>query len=246
MVTTVASEVPEELWENYEPVFRRLGVEQLVHMPLESRQSVVEHGAAHQEVVRRARGVFFTGGSQLRITALLGGTPLCSAIEELNARGGALAGTSAGASVMSGTMLVSGTGEKSPRLGDVLRMAPGLGFVPDMIIDQHFAERGRIGRLMAAVAQNAKTLGIGIDEDTAIVVDRPGGFRVIGTGAVYVIDGSTITNTNVVEGHDEQTLSAHGLRVHLLSAGERFDLTARAPEDGRLERQRTEPSSPTT
>ncbi len=229
VVATVASEVPDELWALYRPLFRRLGVRRVQHLPIETREDAVNGDGVNEHIVERAAGIFFTGGSQLRITTLLGGTALCERVAELHARGGAIGGTSAGASVLSDTMLVSGASDKSPRLGDMLRMAPGLGLLPDMIVDQHFAERGRIGRLIAAVAQNARALGIGLDEDTAIVVDPPGAFRVLGQGAVYVVDGTTVTDTNVVEGEDERTLTVHDVRIHLLSDGQRFDLATRRP-----------------
>jgi cyanophycinase len=129
------------------------------------------------EGVEQAGAIFFTGGDQLQLTSQLGGTPHCDHIQAFYyQRGGVIAGTSAGASVICETMLVSGNGEDSLKIGDTLRMAPGLGFVKDMIIDQHFAERGRIGRLLTAVAQNPRLLGVGIDEDMAILVEGEGCF----------------------------------------------------------------------
>ena len=127
------------------------------------------------------------------------------------------------------TMLVSGNGDESHKIGDTLRMAPGLGFVKDMIIDQHFAERGRIGRLLAAVTQNPRLLGVGIDEDTAILIEGEKEFRVLGSGAVYVIDGRGVTETNISERDAEHTLSIYDARLHLLSQGGTFDLKSRRP-----------------
>jgi cyanophycinase len=237
VVATLASEVPDELFTRYERVFRdKLGVKEVVHLTVDSREGVVDGNAReHEEVVRRATGVFFTGGSQIRVTTMLGGTPLCEKIRELHARGGAIAGTSAGASVLSSTMLVSGPSAASRTVGDALRMAPGLGLLPDLIIDQHFAERGRLGRLTAAVAQNPALLGVGLDEDTAIVLERPNCFSVLGRGAVYVVDGTHITRTNVIEDREDETLSVHGVRLHILNAGESFDVLERAPISRRSE-----------
>lgn len=228
-VATLASESPDELWATYSRVFRRLGAKDVLHLAVDSRDGVDEADTHQREaLVRRATGVFFMGGSQIRVTTLLGGTPLCERIRELHGRGGAIAGTSAGASVLSSTMLVAGPSAVSPRVGDALRMAPGLGLLPDMIIDQHFAERGRLGRLTAAVAQNPSLLGVGLDENTAIVLDRrPDRFRVIGNGAVYVVDGTTITRTNVIEDRQDETFSVHGVRLHILNAGESFEVLAR-------------------
>ena len=142
-------------------------------------------------------------------------------------RGGVVAGTSAGASAQSETMLVRGSGAESHRIGD-LHMAPGLGLIPDVIIDQHFAERGRIGRLLGAVAHNPRLLGIGIDEDSAIVVEGTG-FSVIGSGAVTVVDAEQVTHSNIAEAEPDRVLSMHHVILHALSAGDRFDLAARSP-----------------
>ena len=107
-------------------------------------------------------------------------------------------------------------------------MAPGLGLVRGVIIDQHFAERGRIGRLLGAVAQNPRVLGIGIDEDTAVVMQGEH-FLVIGSGAVYVADGSTISHSNIAEASVDDPLSLYDVRLHVLSAGDTFDLSSRRP-----------------
>jgi len=130
------------------------------------------------------------------LAARVGGAPICDRIRDLLARGGTVAGTSAGASAMSETMLVGGPDE-SHRI-DTVQMAPGLGFIAGVIIDQHFAERGRLGRLVGAVAQNPRLLGIGLDEDTPVIAEAAG-FRVLGSGAVYVVDGVRESYTNVSE-----------------------------------------------
>jgi cyanophycinase-like exopeptidase len=127
------------------------------------------------------------------------------------------------------TGLVSGNGGESYRLGESLNMAPGLGLIAGVIIDQHFAERGRMGRLLGAVAQNPRILGIGIDEDTAIIVENEQTFRVMGSGAIYVVDGRHITCSNISEGAQEKTLSLYDVCLHVLSHGDGFDLAARRP-----------------
>jgi cyanophycinase len=132
-------------------------------------------------------------------------------------------------------MLIRGNSGESCKIGD-LHLAPGLGLIPDVIIDQHFAERGRTGRLMGAIALNPRILGVGIDEDTAIVT-HDGGFRVVGSGAVYVGDGSRVTYSNIAEADPESLLSIFGVKLHVLSAGDRFSLSSRKPVHERDVRQ---------
>lgn len=172
--------------------------------------------------------LFFTGGDQLRITSILGGTPIYDALKELCNNGGLIAGTSAGASVMSDTMIVTGEDDESPRKC-TLKMSPGLGLVRNIIIDQHFAQRGRIGRLLTGIAQNPEVLGIGIDEDTAIIVSDKGVAEVVGSGAVYFIDGSSIVYSNVSEQYAEDVLSMFNVKLHVLKEGNRFNLIKKIP-----------------
>ena len=127
------------------------------------------------------------------------------------------------------TMLVYGGDEQSHVIGGSVRMAPGLGLIGGVIIDQHFMERGRVGRLIGAVAQNPKNLGIGIDEETAIVVERGKDFYFVGSGAVYVIDGSEVSYSNIAEEDMNKTLSIYDIRMHMLSEDDRFDLVNRSP-----------------
>jgi cyanophycinase len=124
-------------------------------------------------------------------------------------------------------MLVKGTSKETHRIGD-LHMSPGMGLMRDVIIDQHFAERGRFGRLIGAVAHNPRVLGLGIDENTAAMVEGEV-FKVIGSGAVYVVDGTDVSYCNVAEARSESALSMHDVRVHVLSDGDSFDLKARKP-----------------
>ena len=229
VVATVASDIPDEVWAEYEPLFHDLGVKNVVHLDVSSR------GDARSEEKLRllddAAGVFFTGGDQLKITSQLGDTPIYERIRQIYVEGGTIAGTSAGASVVCETMMVSGAGKESHRIGGSLQMAPGFGLIPGVIIDQHFAQRGRIGRLVAGVAQNPRILGIGIDEDTAIVCDDQSCFRVLGSGAVYVADGADITYSNLTEEQTDRVLSTFDVRFHVLSMGDEFDLATRRPSN---------------
>lgn len=227
VIATVGSQEPEEMWKDYKKAFGALGVKRIEHLHVESREEALDEKRA--KILDGATVVFFTGGDQLRITSQLGDTPVYRKLQDMYDKGGTIAGTSAGASVMSGTMLVSGGQEGSPKLGDMIRMAPGFGMIHDVIIDQHFAERGRLGRLVAAVSQNPAHLGIGIDEDTAIVVNNGTDFRVLGKGAVYVVDGTETSFSNVAEEKEDRTLSVFDLKLHLLSDGGCFDLQERRP-----------------
>jgi cyanophycinase len=229
VVATVATEEPEEMFQEYHQIFRELGVKELAHLDVQKREDALSEDRVR--VLEKAKVIFFTGGDQLRITSQLGDSQVYRKVQEIYSRGGTVAGTSAGASVMSETMLVSGNGDQSHRLENAVRMAPGFGLIKDMVIDQHFAERGRLGRLLGAVAQNPRQLGVGIDENTAIVVEGQDSFEVIGEGAVYVLDGSGITYSNLVEDESERnaTLSIYGVCLHVLSRENRFDLHERRP-----------------
>ena len=211
LVATLASSEAAEQWEIYRKVFQQLGVKKAEHLDLETRAESDDDDRA--KLIRQARAVFFTGGDQLRITSTFGGSPLCEILRGRFAAGLLVAGTSAGASVLSETMLVSGPGDDSHRMGDALRMAPGLGLTKDFTVDQHFAQRGRLSRLVGAVAQNPRILGVGIDEDTAIVAREGVGFEVIGNGAVYVIDGRSITYTNLSDSKTDDVISVHNVKL---------------------------------
>lgn len=228
VLVTVASSEPEAQLRKYQKSFGELGVVEVIGLHLDSREDAFSKEVL--DVLQGVKAVFFSGGDQLRITSLLGGTPLWKHIMDIHDSGGVVAGTSAGASMMGEIMLVSGPGEASFHLDDVM-LAPGLSLVPGVTIDQHFAERGRIGRLVGAVSMNPRILGLGIDEDTAIVV-QSGTFETAGSGAVYIIDGIGISYCDVAETRQEETISIHDARLHVLSAGSRFDLAERRPVRG--------------
>jgi cyanophycinase len=228
VVATVASGKADELWTEYRRIFRDLGVKRVEHLGVDCRDDALEPEA--EKRLQGATGVFFTGGDQLRITSQLGDSKVYELIQDIYHRGGTVAGTSAGASVMSETMLISGSGEESPTVEAAIRMAPGLGLIRGVVIDQHFAQRGRLGRLLAAVAQNPRNLGVGIDENTAVIVRGNKNFEVIGEGAVYVLDASGVSYSNLAEEADwNQALTVFDVRLHLLSAGTAFDLETRRP-----------------
>ena len=227
VIATVATRMPLELWQEYYDVFTELGVKNCQHLLIENRLDALKSQSV--EIVDGAKVVFFTGGNQLKITSELGGTSVCDSIHRVYDSGGVIAGTSAGASAMSETMLLSSESDESPRVGKIARMAPGLGFIHNIIIDQHFARRNRVSRLIGVVAQNPCHLGVGIDENTAIVLTKGESFQVIGEGAVYVVDAHESTDTNIADGEPDQTLSVFDLKVHVLSEGNFFEMESRRP-----------------
>lgn len=232
VVLTIASEEPEEQWKTYQKTFRELGVARLEQFDARSREELLEQ--SRPEMLDERTVVFFAGGDQMKITSKFGGTPLCDRMRELYARGALIAGTSSGASVMAEVMMAAGESQSSQQGQESLRLAPGLGLISGVIIDQHFAERGRMGRLLAAVAKNPRLLGVGIDEDTALVFQGHHHAAVIGSGAVYIVDGRTITHTNASE-DDDQAISVFGATLHVLNSGDRFDLANRTAATGRTE-----------
>lgn len=226
IIATIATEYPEKSYQNYKNVFSNLGVKNIYKLDISSREDAFKK--KNVELINNSNLLFFTGGDQLRITSMIGGSPVYNAIKKLCINGGLIAGTSAGASVMSDTMIVQGKDDESPHKC-TLKMSPGLGLVKNIIIDQHFAQRGRIGRLLTAIAQNPEVLGIGIDEDTAIVVSDKGTAEVIGSGAVYFIDGSSIDYSNVSEQYSDEVLSMFNVKLHVLKEGNRFNLLDKVP-----------------
>jgi cyanophycinase len=221
-IVTVASEDGDHMWEIYRKIFKELGVKILSHLDVIHRTESIDEKAYN--AVKDADAIFFTGGDQLKITSELGGTIVQDRITEIYQTGGIIAGTSAGASVMGETMMVSGASDASFRIGSGVVMSPGLGFATNMIIDQHFAERGRIGRLIGAVAHNPKYLGIGIDENTAIILQDRIHFEVIGSGAVYILDAHEANGCNVSEAEYDSVLSIFNVRLSVLTNGNCYDI----------------------
>src|SRR5499426_1211708 len=223
VISTLATDYGDEVWEVYRKLFISMGVKHVKHLGINHRDETSED--PRLQMLADAKAVFFTGGDQLKITTRLGGTALSERIEEIYRRGGIVGGTSAGATALGEMMLVGSPGAGISKVSDALHMTPGLGLAKNMIIDQHFSERGRIRRLLGAVAQNPRMLGVGIDEDTAISIDGEHGFQVFGSGAVYVIDGRELTYSNISGEVPERTLSVFNVGLHVLSQHDQFDLT---------------------
>jgi cyanophycinase len=223
-VLTTATESPEQAGRDYIEVFRRIGVKNVKVLNINTRESAEDE--QNCEIIRDSKCIFMTGGDQLRITSILGGTPACEELRRLYESGGIIMGTSAGASVMSETMVVQGK-DNEPARKCTLKMAPGLGLFGGAIIDQHFDQRGRFGRLLCGVAENPDVLGIGIDEDTAVKLYPDMHFEIIGSNAVTVIDGKTIESSNVSELNPDEILAITGVTVHTLPQGYGFELKNR-------------------
>ena len=228
-VLTAASTRHDDIWQLYEEAFTRMGVRQVTTSNIAIRDDACDEATAAQ--VFEAGGIFMTGGDQTRLLALIGGTCIDHALHRaLRERGACIGGTSAGASAMSEHMLFDGTSDLPPQKGSV-HLGAGLGLVRRVIIDQHFSERQRLGRLLSVVAQNPYLLGAGIDENTALIV-RPGtGVEVIGDGTVTLIDGREM-QSNFTEVKNRAALELADVRLHLLPAGVRYDLHAPARADG--------------
>lgn len=223
-VLTTATEKPEEAGRNYKEVFERLGVKSVKILNINTRDDA--ENEENCEIIKNSKCIFMTGGDQLRITSILGGTPASCELKNLYEKGGIIMGTSAGASVMSSTMVVQGN-DNEPARKCTLKMAPGLGLFNGVIIDQHFDQRGRFGRLLCGVAENPDVLGIGIDEDTAIKLFPDRHFEIIGSNAVTIIDGKTIQSSNVSELNPNEILAIMGVTVHTLPQGYGFELENR-------------------
>ncbi|MBW4423139.1 MAG: cyanophycinase [Nostoc desertorum CM1-VF14] len=224
VIMTAATELPREVGENYIRVFERLGAEDARIVDTETRDDASSSTAL--EAVSKATGIFFTGGDQARITSVLKDTELDTAIHKRFAEGAVIAGTSAGAAVMPDKMIVEGDSQTNPRM-EIIDMGPGLGFLPGVVIDQHFLQRGRLGRLISALIQEPADLGFGIDENTAMVVsDRQ--VEIIGEGSVTIVDVES-TYDNMGEILKDEALAICGAKLHILPRGYKFDLKTRQP-----------------
>jgi cyanophycinase len=222
-VISTASSLGAEAGERYRQVFTELGVPKIRPLHAMTRPQANDESAAR--VVRDATGVFLTGGNQLKLSSTIGGTRLADAILERFRHGAVVAGTSAGASAMSSHMIAFGASGATPK-HRMAQIAAGLGVLPGVIVDQHFQQRNRLGRLLSLIAQNPSLLGLGVDEDTAGVVGADHVMEVIGRGSITVVDGAG-SETDAWEIHGHRPLMISGVDLHSLPAGYRFDLRRR-------------------
>jgi cyanophycinase len=228
VVIPTASRV-HETGTRYEEVFRSLGAARVTVMDFDTRRDCQEPGRLAR--IGEASGIFFTGGNQLRLTTLLGGTPVAKLVRVRNTQGVTVGGTSAGASILSEHMIAAGD-EGSSMIAGSVRLAPGLGLTNRFIIDQHFRQRDRLGRLLTALAYNPFAVGIGLDEDTAAFIGPDETLEVEGTGGVTVVDGAEVSYSSIDSVEEGQPVSMLGLRLHLLVAGGTFNLHTRIATAG--------------
>ncbi len=222
-VMTVATSLPGEVGLEYRDLFEKLGAEVVEIVDTEKREDA-SYGR-NLEIIENATGVFFTGGDQSRITEVLKDSEIDKLLHQKFDRGLVIAGTSAGAAMMPNIMIVEGEEETNPRL-DTVVLEPGMGFLPQVAIDQHFSQRGRLGRFVSALIQQPAVLGFGIDENTAIAVNGDE-IEVIGEGAVTIIDVANISHTNLKESLHDEALAICGAKLHILPNGYRFSLKQR-------------------
>jgi cyanophycinase len=225
-VVPTASSLGPEIVEVYAALFTKLGAADVYGVRPESRAQASDPDVVGE--LDRATGIFMTGGNQLKLSTVISGTPFGQAILDARARGVTIAGTSAGASIQSSHMVAFGPGGSTPKQR-MTQVAAGLGLVDNCVIDQHFAQRNRYGRLLMIVSQSPQLLGMGVDEDTAAVISRTEDgdvLRVVGRGSVTLMDGSHMV-TNAHEAREHRPILASGVTLHVLPAGAEFDLDAR-------------------
>jgi cyanophycinase len=224
-IMTAATEMPREVGDTYTKLFEKLGASDVRVVDTDSRKDA--ESPNYLQTIEKATGIFFTGGDQAKITANLKDTPLDKVIHQRMIDGVVIGGTSAGAAVMPDIMIVEGDSETNPRV-EVVEMGAGMGFLPGVVIDQHFSQRGRLGRLISALAIEPAVLGFGIDENTAIVVTDDQ-FEVIGEGSVTVVDESDVTHNNIDKILKDEPLAICGAKLHILPHGYKFDMKTRKP-----------------
>jgi len=213
-----------ETGPRYERLFGELGAARVSVMDFDTRRDCREPNRLAR--LEEASGIFFTGGNQLRLTTLLGGTPVATMIRKRNAAGVTVGGTSAGASILSEHMIAFGD-EGSSVISGSVRLAPGLGLTNRFVIDQHFRQRDRLGRLITALAYNPFAIGIGLDEDTAVFIGPDDTLEVEGSGGVTIVDATDTTYSSMDSVSEGQPVCMLGLQVHILVAGATFNLRTR-------------------
>jgi cyanophycinase len=222
-IIPTASEL-EDTGRNYEKLFRKLGIKHARVLQMITREDC--SSPEFLDYIENSDGVFMTGGNQLRLSTTLGGTPVAQLIRRRNAAGMHVAGTSAGAAFMPEHMIAGGDEGSTPR-PEMVTLAPGLGLTNNFIIDQHFRQRDRIGRLLTALAYNPFAIGIGLDEDTAAFI-RPGDdLEVVGSGGITIIDPTHLTHSSMDSARRGDPVSLIGVKLHILVAGGRFEIAAR-------------------
>jgi len=208
--------------KEYCETFQALGVKQKP-ISLEFRERKDADKQKHLDALRVATGIFIAGGTQMRLTSIIGGTTFESELLSAFKRGGVVAGTSAGTAVMSKVMLAYGKSGATPR-ERIAQFSPGLGFTDKIIFDQHFRQRDRLGRLAYAISMHPGVLGVGVDENTCAIVEDDKYIIVCGRNAITIVDGTEMVSTNVAEVEGSRPVAVSGLKIHVLTEGCSFDM----------------------
>lgn len=232
-VITTASSIPDEVAENYVDAFSKLGCKKIGHLRIRDRED-----AAKAEYIERLKAcdcIMFSGGNQLRLSSIFGGTEFLDILKQrLQDEHFVVGGTSAGAMAMSNTMIYEGSADKAHLKGEV-KITTGLGFLQNVIIDSHFDKRGRFNRLAQAVAANPGAIGIGLGEDTGVVVTEGHNLKAIGSGSVVIIDGKNIDYNNIADIRTGEPISVENITVHIMSSGDVYNLQTRRFEGKEIE-----------
>ena len=220
-----ASREPTIVGDRYYQIFTKMGAKQVQVLDIRYREECSE--ARWLDILNDCSGIFITGGDQLRLRDLLGGTRIIDVIKErLANEQTVIAGTSAGAAIMGEDMIAGGSSGESPNQG-LVDLTNGLGFIPELLVDQHFHNRNRMARLLSAIAAHPNRLGVGIDEDTCIAIAGDGTFQVLGKGTITIIDPGDLTHTSYDVTPNTSPLSLHNLKVHVLRKGDCYDYKKR-------------------
>lgn len=231
-VITTASQIPDEVGDNYIEAFGKLGCDRIGHMKIRNREDAMQ--PEFTERLRNCDALMFSGGNQLRLTSIFGGTEFLDILHtRFQNERFVIAGTSAGAMAMSNTMIYHGNASTAHLKGEV-KLTTGLAFIKDVIIDSHFNKRGRFARLAQAVAANPSALGIGLSEDTGVIIRNGVEMEAIGSGGVTIIDGRHIRHNNIADIGEGQPISVENIIVHLIEMGNRYNVRTKEFESANV------------
>jgi len=225
VVMTVATNMVDGVYEKYDRIFRKRNIKHIELVDVSQREDSFNQASIQK--LEDADIIFFTGGDQLNITSLFGGSPMHDLMQLRVKEGVVIAGTSAGAAMMSGSMIIGGRSDSAPKSGGV-QIGPGLDLIPDAIIDTHFSQRGRHGRLLTAIAHYPQVVGIGLDEQSGITV-KGREFTVIGDGCVTVVGGASVTHCDLPYREPGDCIGILGVNLHVLPCGYSYDLDNHLP-----------------
>ena len=224
-IITTASQIPDEVGENYLDAFGKLGCKNVGHMKIRNREDAMQPD--YLERLKACDAIMFSGGNQLRLTSSFGGTDFLDLLHNrYENEKFIIAGTSAGAMAMSNTMIYQGNASNAHLKGEV-KITTGLAFIKDVIIDSHFNKRGRFSRLAQAVAANPSAIGIGLGEDTGVIIKDDNNLEAIGSGLIIIVDGHGIRYSNIADLSEGSPISIQNLMVHVMTKGNMYKLDAR-------------------